>query len=336
MKITVILCTRNRCQSLAKTLESAAALRLPELDEWEVLVVDNDSDDQTREVVEDFCHRYPDRFRYLFEPRQGKSYALNVGIRESHGDVLAFVDDDVTFEPTWLQNLTTPFNDSEWAGVGGRTLLDPSFSPPPWLGLDEPYNLGGVLARFELGDRPCELTVAPYGTNMAFRRGMFRKYGSFRTDLGPRPGNQIRGEDTELGRRVMAAGERLRYEPSAIVYHPVSENRARKGYFLSWYFDHGRAMARDWPRGRNILGIPRRCFTFCKLIGARLPCGALVWALTLNRKRRFFRKCWIWVTAGQAAEIYRQWRDTKAPRIDRGESGEREGSNCPSHSRTRA
>ena len=122
MKITIILCTYNRCGSLAKALQSASALRLPDSDEWEVLVVDNNSSDKTREVVEEFRGRYPGRFRYLFEPQQGKSYALNAGVREARGDVLAFTDDDVTFEPMWLQNLTASLRTGEWAGAGGRTL----------------------------------------------------------------------------------------------------------------------------------------------------------------------------------------------------------------------
>jgi glycosyltransferase involved in cell wall biosynthesis len=122
MKITVILCTYNRCQNLAKALNSVAASRLPRSVEWEVLVIDNNSSDQTREVVEDFCRLHPRRSRCLFEPQQGKSHALNAGIREARGDVLAFMDDDVTVEPTWLQNLTTSLQDDEWAGAGGRPL----------------------------------------------------------------------------------------------------------------------------------------------------------------------------------------------------------------------
>jgi glucosyl-dolichyl phosphate glucuronosyltransferase len=330
MRITIILCTYNRCQSLAKTLESAAALTLPDADEWEVLVVDNNSSDQTRAVVEDFRRRYPGRFQYRFEPQQGKSCALNTGIREARGDVLAFVDDDVTFEPIWLKNLTSSLCNTGYAGVGGRTLLDPSFSPPLWLSLKEPCNLGGVLAQFDLGDRPRELDRAPYGANMAFRKEMFRRHGGFRTDLGPCPGSQIRGEDTDFGGRLLAAGERLLYEPSATVYHPIPKDRVRKGYFLSWYFDHGRAMARGWAHGADIFGIPRRCFTFFKLIGTRLPGGALLWVLTPNPQRRFFRKCWVWVTGGQIAEIYLQWRRAEL-RSQRGENIERERNNHSVH-----
>lgn len=306
MDISVVLCTFNRCASLAATLESVAASKLPRSVDWEVLVVDNNSSDQTGKVADEFCRQWPNHFRYVFESRQGKSYALNAGIAEARGDAIAFVDDDVIVEPAWLQNLSAPLK--EWSGTGGRTLLDRRFSPPRWLGLTEPYNLGGVLAQFDLGDRPCRLSQSPYGANMAFRKQVFRKYGGFRTDLGPRPGSSIRGEDTEFGRRLLANGERLRYEPSAVVYHPVSEDRIKKEYFLTWYFDHGRAMVREWERGPDILGIPRRCLTFFKLTGTVLPVRLLQWTFALHPQRRFFYKCWSWVTMGQSVESYRQWR----------------------------
>ena len=103
MRITVILCTYNRCQSLAKAMESVAASVVPESVDWEVLVVDNNSSDQTREIVEGFCNRFPYRFRYLHELKQGKSNALNSGIRAAKGNLLAFMDDDVLVEPTWLK-----------------------------------------------------------------------------------------------------------------------------------------------------------------------------------------------------------------------------------------
>src|ERR1700748_3110352 len=106
MKITVILCTYNRCQSLARALDSVAKSVLPESVDWTVLVVDNTSPDQTREVSEYFCVRSPGRFRYLSEPKQGKSNALNSGIRNARGNILAFMDDDVIVAPTWLQKLT--------------------------------------------------------------------------------------------------------------------------------------------------------------------------------------------------------------------------------------
>jgi glycosyltransferase involved in cell wall biosynthesis len=304
MNCSVVLCTFNRCQSLRKALESVAASELPESVTWEVLVVDNNSTDDTRAVAEEFCRRYPNRFRYLFEAQQGKSHALNAGIREARGDIVAFVDDDVTVEPTWLQNLTAPLYESEWAGSGGRIFLDQDLSPPRWLALSGHYSLGGVLVLFDRGDKPGQLDWAPYGTNMAFRKAMFEKYGSFRTDLGPMPGSEIRGEDTEFGRRLMVAGERLRYEPRAIVYHCVPEKRLRKQYFLDWYFDFGRGLVRERGRGSDIWGIPRPYFNILKKGTTSMAVFALRWLIAVTPQQRFFYRVMVWWQAGEIYEFY--------------------------------
>ena len=314
MNVTVILCTHNRCRILTKALESVAASKVPDSVTWEVLVVDNNSSDQTREVVEDFCRRHPGRFRYLFEREPGKSHALNAGIRESRGEVLAFLDDDVTVEPTWLRNLTAPLHDGEWGGVGGRTLPEQTFSRPRWLALEGPYSMGGVLAAlFDLGDNPCELDRPPYGANMAFQKKMFEKYGSFRTDLGPSPNPEIPrpNEDTEFGRRLMKAGERLWYEPSAVVRHPVLANRLKKKYFLRWWFDYGRAQIRERGKRPPVWRIPRHYFSVPRMIGTRLAVRALRWVLTLDPQERFFWKSRVWLDAGQIMEIPRVAREVK-------------------------
>lgn len=301
LKITVILCTHNRCHSLAKALHSAAAQTLSNSDEWDLLVVDNNSIDQTREVAEDFCHRYPGRFRYMFEPQPGKSYALNAGIRESCCNVLAFMDDDVTVESTWLRNLTEPLHNSEWVGAGGRILPSWTVSPPSWLPLDERIATA-PLASFDLGDEAGELFEPPFGTNMAFRKSVFEKYGGFRTDLGPRPGSEIRSEDTDFGRRVIAAGERLRYEPSAVVHHPVAENRIRKDYYLAWWFDKGRASVLEFgnPPGTKCWhGIPISEFR-------HLAAWTVRWIFAIKPRKRFENKINVWSIAGTIIESYRQ------------------------------
>ena len=130
--ITVIVCTYNRCRILADTLASVAASQMPSSVTWEVLVVDNNSADQTREVVEDFGRHHAGRFRYLLEPEQGKSHALNAGVTNANGEVLVFLDDDVTVEPTWLHNLTAELRGGEWAGSGGRRLPSAELIPPRW------------------------------------------------------------------------------------------------------------------------------------------------------------------------------------------------------------
>ncbi len=313
MTVSLILCTYNRCGSLAETLESVANSEMPDSVEWEILVVDNNSTDRTRETVDECSRRHPGRIRYLFEPQQGKSLALNAGIRWAWGDILAFTDDDVTVERTWLRNLTSCLEGGEWSGSGGRTLLARAYAPPAWLALEGSDTLGGALAAlFDLGDEPRKLEQAPFGANMAFRKSVFQKYGDFRTDLGPQPGSKIRNEDTEFGNRLLASGERLRYEPSAIVYHPIPEDRIQKEYFLDWYFDYGRADIREIGRRPDIMGVPRRYLTIPKIIGTVMFKRTLRWLTTFNPQRRFFHKCWVWVAAGQVKEIYLQWRDVQS------------------------
>ena len=304
MKITAISCTYNRCQSLEKALDSVAASKLPESVEWEVLVVDNNSRDQTRPVVEDFCRRYPGRFRYLFEPEQGKSHALNAGIREARGEVLAFMDDDVTVDPMWLQNLTAPLLRGPWVGVGGAVLPQRDFVLPKWINVDERYALP-PLALFDLGPTRSELTEAPFGTNMAFKKTIFDQYGRFRTDLGPQPGSEIRGEDSEFVYRLLDAGERLCYEPSALVYHSIPENRLKREYFLAWWFDKGRADFRISGVSANtkwlLSGVPLVWMR-------RWIMWNLRWMLAFEPSRRFSAKLRVWFLAGQIIESYRLQR----------------------------
>jgi len=312
LKITVVVCTYNRCQSLAKSLESVAASEIPETVEWEVLVVDNNSSDQTREVVEDFCRRYPGRLRYLFEAKQGLSHARNAGVLQARGDIIAFTDDDLTVEPTWLWNLVGALGSGEWAGAGGRILPAQTFAAPRWFALNGPYSMGGVLyAHFDLGDKAGELDRAPYGANMAFRKSIFDKYGNFRVDLGPSPGNEIRNDDTEFGRRLMAGGEHLRYEPSAVVYHEVPKNRIKKEYFLKWWYSYGRAQTREAGKRPAILGVPRHYVILPHVLLRHLPVRLLQWLLSVNSQRRFYRKCMTWVAAGWLVETYRLARHAR-------------------------
>lgn len=257
--ISLIVCTYNRWESLARTLESVAVSKLPDAVSWEVVVVDNNSRDQTQHVVEDFCRRYPERIRYVFETNQGLSYARNAGIRQARGEVIAFTDDDTTVDPTWLHNLTAPLQDDQWAGAGGRIRLGRDFLPPRWMAINGPFNLGSSLGQFDRGECPGPLDHPPYGGNMAFRKTMFHKHGDFRTDLGRRGANMICNEDTEFGERLMAAGERLCYVPSAIVYHEIKEHRYTKKYFRSYWFGFGRSIALQAGRELSIWRVPRYC-----------------------------------------------------------------------------
>lgn len=297
MRVTVVMCTYNRCESLGKALESVAASQMPDPADWEVLVVDNNSKDRTREVTNEFCHLHPGRFRYIFEPQQGLSNARNAGIREARGEVIAFMDDDETVAPTWLQNLTACLHDRKWAGAGGRVCPPENFLQPDWLTLDGGVmDSSGVLALFDAGTSSGKLEKPPFGANMAFRKSMFEKYGGFRPELGRCGDNLIGNEDTEFGGRLLAAGECLRYEPSAVVYHPVPKERLNKKYFLAWWFAYGRAIFRQTGERPPVFGISRIYFSILS--------RTIRWITSppLNPKRRFYWKCRLWVAAGELSE----------------------------------
>jgi glycosyltransferase involved in cell wall biosynthesis len=282
---------------------------MPETVDWEVLVVDNSSQDDTRVVVEDFCNQYPRRFRYLFEPLAGKSFALNSGIRESRGGILVFTDDDVTVDAMWLQALTRNLHHGEWVGASGRTLPERGFLPPRWLSLNE-RNFA-TLGCFDRGLETFELTEAPFGNNMAYRREMFEKYGDFHTELGPQPGNLIRCEDSEFGQRLLVAGERLRYEASALLFHSVPDSRIQKEYFLSWWFDKARADVRAFgfePATKwRVGGVPL-------ILLRRFMVGTLRWTFAVESAQRFSRKIELWYVSGQILECYKQGRSRRGVR----------------------
>jgi glycosyltransferase involved in cell wall biosynthesis len=309
MKVTVILCTYNRSKSLTRALESVAASQMPNSIGWEVLIVDNNSKDETREVAESFCSEDPIHFRYVFEAQQGKSFALNRGIQEASGDILAFIDDDITVEPAWLFELTNPLTDEQWAGTGGRVYLPNDFSPPPWMAIEGNQSLLSILALFDLGSKAHVLSKPPIGNNMAFRKRVFKKYGGFRTDLGPTPGSEIRYEDTEFGSRVMNGGEKILYVPSAVVRHDVEERRLKKSYFLNYHFDYGRALIREKGERRHIGFMPRSVVSLSNRFLNILPRRAWYWIRESNPQKRFFNKCRVWTTAGEIVEIYRRSND---------------------------
>jgi glucosyl-dolichyl phosphate glucuronosyltransferase len=199
--------------------------------------------------------------------------------------------------------LTKVFVDDCWAGAGGRILPQSDFSPPHWLSAGGRYAFA-PLALFDQGNESCELKEPPFGTNMAFRRSVFEKHGDFRTDFGPCPGTAIRNEDTEFGRRVMAAGERLHYVPTAVVYHPVSKERLEKNYHLEWWFAKGQADVREFgvaPGSAQVAGIPVTMLRRAAFLSLR-------WICAMEKSRRFALKVKVWMTAGAIKECFDVYR----------------------------
>ena len=256
MDISIIICSYNRCESLEKVLESVQGLNCPPGASWETLVVDNNSSDATKATVERFVGKGRGDIRYLFEGRQGKSHALNTGIERAAGQILAFTDDDVLFDPDWLVRIKETFDRHGCAGIGGKIIPVIDGKKPSWLSTDTPTPFLNVLGSFDLGNEGRELTVPCYGANMAYKKEVITRHGLFRFDLGPR------GEDTEISLRLLARGERLRYVPDAVVYHRVQREKLEKKAFRSSYIGYGRFKAKSeresLPKGqRYCFGVPR-------------------------------------------------------------------------------
>lgn len=295
---SVLVCTYNRAETLADSLRSLAQLSVPPGFEWEVLVVDNNSRDNTKEVAEAFAAEFPGRFRYIFEPRQGKSFALNAGIKEANGEILAFTDDDATVESRWLIELIAPLRNLSCVGTGGRIVPVWDFPKPDWIQFDGPYRITPAVVYFDCGEKPCDIKTAAFGANMAFKKEVFAIYGGFRGDLGPTVGSEIRGEDSEFCRRLIKSGETLRYVPTAVVYHPVDRKRVKKSYFQAWSFARGRTLVREtgFPTGTiRYFGVPRYL-----LITLFATC--LRWFFCLSSRPRFLYKLQICEAFGQIVE----------------------------------
>jgi hypothetical protein len=158
-----------------------------------------------------------------------------------------------------------------------------------------------------------EINEPLFGGNMAFRRAAFEKYGVFRTDLGPSPNHETPrpNEDTDFGRRVLAGGGRLFYEPSAVVFHPVTASRLQKAYFLDWWFDKGRAdilMSGIPQKMRTIGGVPWR---FVR----RVIHWTMRWMFALEPCERFSNRLKVQWLLGMIAECRHQSGPNAVARI---------------------
>lgn len=253
--ITIIICTWNRAETLSTTLKSLNDHPIPSGVDIEVVLVDNNSSDNTKTVVDDALAIW--RFgvlRYLFEPRQGKQFALNSGIAFSTYDILAFTDDDIIFDKNWAAEIVRIFSDPSIDLVGGKTLITwPPAGQPEWY---HP-NMSAILAGVDLGNNryaPAPLEYAPAGSNMVARRSLFQRIGGFAE-------THYRHMDFEFGMRSQRVGANIAYEPTLLVYAPVDEACLTKRYFRRWAFKAG--IARDTYQSKvdkNLLAVPRWVF----------------------------------------------------------------------------
>ena len=245
MDATVLIATFNRASLLDETLQSIRDLRVAPGRTWDVIVVDNNSTDATRAVVERQARDFPVPLRYLFEPAQGRSSALNAGIAAASASIVAMTDDDVRVDAGWLDAacdaLLAP-EDPSIGYAGGPVIPLWEANPPAWLDLTR-GDLWGTIAIQDHGDRPFVYEAArrvPLGANMAVRRSLFAAIGTFRDDLGRSNGTLVLGQEVpELLARARAAKFTGVYVPTMRVQHHIPARRLTREYFRRWWFGKG-------------------------------------------------------------------------------------------------
>ncbi len=210
MDVSIIICSYNRCQNLQTVLRSLQRLCCVGLD-WEAVIVDNNSTDETRSVVKGLMAGGFRNLRYVFERRQGKSFALNTGIKESKGNLLAFTDDDCIVDSNWLLAIAKEFQtDPELIGLGGRV--------EPWDKSAARVAQRTYRTRMTLV-RPEQVLSMIIGCNMAFRKQVFDTVGGFDKSFGPGGRMGAVAEDLDFLYRAYKLKSKLLYSPEIVIYH---------------------------------------------------------------------------------------------------------------------
>lgn len=261
--LSVAICTYNRAGLLPRALESIVRQNIT--GELEILIIDNGSTDNTRDVVTDWEHG-DSRIRYVFEQSAGISHARNRAIREAKGEYLAFLDDDAWADENWLASLMNAAMtvDPRPACVVGPVSLVWEGKRPEWF----PSRFESLLCSYSMGNASRFLAPGDYllTTNSLFLRATLLKLGGMRTDLGHKRNELIGGEDNDIFNRLLATGSPIYYETGATVFHPVPRERQTRRFLLRRLFwdgaaqplfetrtrDMGRA-ARLWAESRSFL-----------------------------------------------------------------------------------
>jgi glycosyltransferase involved in cell wall biosynthesis len=321
MKFSILIATYNRAAVLAETLASLSRLRPGA--SWEVIVIDNNSPDDTRAIVEAAIPAFPVPLRYAFEREQGRSAALNLGFRIAQGEIIVTTDDDVRVEPDWLNRIEAGLESQQCDYVGGRVLPRWGAEPPRWLPRTN-SRLWAVIALLDYGEAPILLgRRAPLGVNMAIRREALDRVGGFDTRIGRKAGTLLGQEVREWCLRAKAAGVVGYYIPDVVVQHLIPADRLTRRYFRRWFYWRGisRAMlyrqtgldmespetsTLDFSRVPHFAGIPRYLFRSA-LVALRDSAAA---ALKHDPAASFERELWLWFFAGI---VKQRWRDRREP-----------------------
>lgn len=288
--ISIIISTYNRSQVLKNALESIYQLACDGSFTYRFLIVDNNSTDNTREVVENFRDRHKTAVKYFFEPQQGISYARNRGIREAEGEYLIFTDDDCLLDSEWLKEIYKCFKTTGCDAIGGRILASFPLNTPRWVEECKDI-LRGPVVYHDYGEdvKPYDKPMIEFfGANMAVRREVFQKIGHFRTELGVGQGTM--GDETEMFQRLKKNGCKIYYCGKAVVWHPVDPHRLSLKYLAKWdiglgkyrfLVDENGVVDEKLPR---LFGVPR--YLIREMLGHCLRLTALCFS------RKKFLKEW--------------------------------------------
>lgn len=240
--LSVIVCTWNRCDSLRETLRSFERMNMPPGLAWELIVVDNNSTDATAQTVDEFRDRLP--VERVFEPTAGKSHALNTAVTIARGELFIFTDDDVRVDSNWLAAYHDAFERYPAERLFGGPI-EPLFEgdeTPEWLkrGFRVVENAYAVIDEADaIG--PITRESYPYGANMAVRRQVFDNH-RYPTEVGPRPGSEVRGEEMMLIWAVLEAGGSGVWVQKAKVQHSIPPARQSLSYLRRYYEASGELM----------------------------------------------------------------------------------------------
>jgi glucosyl-dolichyl phosphate glucuronosyltransferase len=240
IRITVAIPTYNRAELLRQTLAGVTRQDFP-ADRCEVLVIDNNSRDDTRAAVAAFAAARPAP-RHVLETRQGLDHARNRAIAEARGEIIVFADDDILVEPGWLRELTAPLladTTRRIGAVGGEVVPVFPDGLPPWIA-----EWHAPLAfRTEAG--PLSPLQTPMGANLAIPQWVFATHGPFSTALDRRGKALFSGGDGEMIRRLRAAGLEIWFAPAARVLHQLPASRMTFRYASRHAFDSARSRVVD-------------------------------------------------------------------------------------------
>ncbi len=243
---SVIICTRNRADFVAKCLRTAIQ-EGERLDcGGEIIMVDNASTDETRSIFDKIAaERSNDklRIRYQFEPEPGLSLARNRGVAQARGDILIFLDDDAVPQRGWLSCCLTTFDRHPAAmALGGKIEPLMDIPPPEWFRppLTSVYTITDLI-----GDqvRPFPGRDHPLGANMAFRKSVFQKF-CFSESLGRSGADLMSGEEKEICALIRRAGGEILYAPGMRVGHFIHPERLAESWAMERYYFEGVSLAR--------------------------------------------------------------------------------------------